>query len=236
MMSLLKLLPLHQKSKVKTRKNEEERKKEGEGARRRRALPRRTGRKAEPRVRVKSHNYRARKECQLARLSGRESKWAGTRRRIPQGPVKNNPGGPHHPFVPIYGHVVFFFFSSPPAYCYARTEPRGALPSGACSSCSLRGSSSALLGLGRTDGGARCHCQSPNVSNACFTGRRLSRFIYPKCSPGPAGEEGRHWTGRVNKSRRSHCSVTFSPSTANSGSSPRTHPPPPPRPPTPSIA
>lgn len=64
------------------------------------------------------------------RPSGRESKWAGMRRRIPQRPVKNNPPSLNSEAAPLVFTdlrpcwVFFFFFSSPPAYCYNHTAKR----------------------------------------------------------------------------------------------------------------
>lgn len=163
------------------------------------------------------------------RPSGWESKWVGTQRHIPRGPVKNNPPhnppprGSYHPFLQIYSlSFIFFFLSSVPACLLLRScraEPSGGLLSGGRSSCSRQGSSSSLQTAGLS-----VIVKSPNVSMRVLRPQTLEVCL-PAVLSRLCQKEGRHWTGHINKSRCSHCSVTFSPSTANSGSSQRTHPP-----------
>lgn len=139
------------------------------------------------------------------RPSGRESKWAETQRRIPHGPVKNNPppapslGGSDRPFSLIYSRVNFFvFFLSLGlrllivTVTQSRAEQSGAPLSGACSSCSRRGSSSALRR-------GPVSLSESQRKHACFTAADTRGLFPPKRSLGLRRKEERHWTGCVNR-------------------------------------
>lgn len=143
------------------------------------------------------------------RPSGRESKWAGMRRRIPQRPVKNNPpslnlGGRttrFYRFTAMSGFFLLLFFISACLLLQSHRAER----------CSAEWRLLFLFTSGKFVSAADGQRDPVSLSESqrkhlCFT----------------AADTRSLFTQSVNKSCRSHCSVTFSPSTANSGSSPRT--------------
>lgn len=128
----------------------------------------------------------------------------------PPPPPNPQPRGSHHPFSPIYGlsFLSLSFISACLLLRSRRAEPSGALPGH----------------VREVRQCCRALCHFPNVSMRVLWPQTL-QVCLPKAFSRLWQKEGCHWTGRINKSRCSHCSVTFSPSTANSGSSQRTHPP-----------
>lgn len=154
------------------------------------------------------------------RPSGRESKWAGTRRRIPQGPVKNNPPHPTPPHpISAARTTRSYRFTAVSVEFFFPAERRSAewrllflFTSGKFVSAGDRGTER---------GRGPVSLSESQRKHASFTAAD-TRGLFTRSHSRPRRKEGRHWTGRVNKSRRSHYCVTFPPSTANSGSSPRT--------------